>query len=77
MEFQSRARLAADGLALPAWEAEVVEHGKDWLRASELLAAYGYGKPPQTIDLKAQVTTENPLAGMTKAEVLEVVRSGK
>ncbi|MCA2981456.1 MAG: hypothetical protein INH41_05560 [Myxococcaceae bacterium] len=32
-------------LVIEAWETEVRERGPHWLRASELLTAYAYGKP--------------------------------
>lgn len=28
----------------------IKKRGKEWIRASELLAAYGYGKPPQPVE---------------------------
>lgn len=34
-----------------AWRNEVLERGEHWPKAAELLAAYGYGKPAQTVDL--------------------------
>lgn len=44
-EFRERARTAVDEHVLDAWISEVETGGKDWVRCSELLAAYGYGKP--------------------------------
>lgn len=50
-EFRDRARKATDEWVLKSWIAEVQEMGKDWVKASELLAAYGYGRPSQGIEL--------------------------
>lgn len=44
--FRDRARNAVDQHVLDAWVAEVEAQGDDWVRCSELLAAYGYGRPP-------------------------------
>lgn len=43
--FRDRARKAVDEHVLERWIREVIEDGPEWVRASELLAAYGYGKP--------------------------------
>lgn len=49
--FRDRARNAVDQHVLDAWVAEVTpdaggQRGANWVKCSELLAAYGYGKPP-------------------------------
>lgn len=49
-EFRERCRRITDHLSIQAWEKEVAEHGPSWLKCSELLAAYGYGKPPQAAE---------------------------
>ncbi len=71
-EFRVKARALVDELVLKAWEAEVRSMGDNWLKASELLAAYGYGKPSQTIDLVAEVTTSDktPLTGAQRLAYL-------
>lgn len=48
-EFRDRARKATDESVIKAWILEVETRGDNWLKASELLAAYGYGKPTQAI----------------------------
>lgn len=64
-EFKARARQAVDEHVLQAWidELEVTERpikvgnreivvskrGDNWVKCSELLAAYGYGKPAQPV----------------------------
>lgn len=50
-EFRARARTAVDEHVLTAWIAEVVEQGPEWVRCSEMLAAYGYGKPSQGVEV--------------------------
>jgi len=44
-EFRARARSAVDEHVLSAWIQEVAARGDEWMRASENLAAYGYGRP--------------------------------
>jgi hypothetical protein len=48
-EFRTRARKAVDAHVLDAWIAEVESQGESWVKCSELLAAYGYGKPAQPV----------------------------
>ncbi len=59
-EFRRKAREAVDEHVLQAWidevtgtvtDAGVLVRGKEWIRASENLAAYGYGKPAQSVDV--------------------------
>lgn len=49
--FRATCRIIVDALVIKAWHAEVESHGPDWLRCSELLTAYGYGKPPQSVEV--------------------------
>lgn len=49
-EFRDKARKAVDASVLDAWIGEVESRGKEWVRCSELLAAYGYGKPSQPVE---------------------------
>jgi hypothetical protein len=48
-EFRAKARKAVDEHVLKAWIAEVESLGENWVKCSELLAAYGYGKPAQPL----------------------------
>lgn len=50
-EFRAKARRIVDAKVLNLWEAEIDNDGPDKMKASELLAAYGYGKPAQAIEL--------------------------
>lgn len=75
-EFRDRARKAVDEKVLDAWidelevrertvitpagPFEIEQRGKEWLRASELLAAYAYGKPAQTIEKNVTITKRSP-----------------
>lgn len=63
-EFKLRARRVVDEHVLEMWEKEVSKKGKDWVKCSELLVAYGYGRPTQSleaaVDVYAVVKPENP-----------------
>jgi hypothetical protein len=48
-EFRKRAREAVDAHVLHAWITEVETLGEHWVKCSELLAAYGYGRPAQEV----------------------------
>ena len=50
-EFRDRARKATDEFVIAAWISEVESMGDNWVKASELLAAYGYGRPAQSMEL--------------------------
>ena len=68
--FRLKARAAVDEHVLGAWIDEVqakeriemtdngpvsvMQRGREWMRASELLAAYGYGKPAQIVALAGE-----------------------
>lgn len=47
--FREKARRAVDEHVISAWISEVEKRGKEWVKASELLAGYGYGKPSQPL----------------------------
>ncbi len=49
--FRARARKAVDEFVAQKWIDEVERDGPDWLKASELLAAYAYGKPSQSLEV--------------------------
>ena len=48
--FRVRARRVVDEKILDRWEREIDEDGPDWVKCSELLAGYGYGKPTQPVE---------------------------
>ena len=75
-EFRQRARRAVDQHVLAAWEREVAEQGPEWVRCSELLAAYGYGKPSSAPeDLEAAKAGAAPaLAVLSRDELLAIAR---
>lgn len=53
-EFRSRCRQATIDKCLPMWLSEVETNGKDAIRASQLLAEYGFGKPHQQVALTGE-----------------------
>jgi hypothetical protein len=74
--FRERAKKAVDEHVLQAWIDEVVNRGDAWPKCSELLAAYGYGKPPAAPeDGDALRESGNRLpAGLTAEQVLAIAR---
>lgn len=47
--FRLKARAKVDELVIDAWVQEIEGRGEDWIKASELLTAYAYGRPTQAI----------------------------
>lgn len=74
-EFHSRARGIVDELVLSCWENEIRTKGEDWMKASELLAAYGYGKPSQSLEVTAEVQTHDARKEMTLEELQALSRA--
>lgn len=74
--FRDRARKAVDEHVLEAWVAEVESQGEHWVRCSELLAAYGYGKPSSAPeDLQAvKDSGRGGLTLLTREEILAIAR---
>jgi hypothetical protein len=56
--FRERARHAVDEHVLDAWVGELTTRGDQWMRAAEMLAAYGYGKPSESLKLDGQQQVE-------------------
>lgn len=50
-EFKARCSAIVDEVVLAKWEAEVRSGGEHWVKCSELLAAYGKGKPAQQVEV--------------------------
>jgi hypothetical protein len=73
VQFRDRARAVVDSLVLEAWEAEVRDRGPHWLRASELLAAYGYGKPSPASDLYADAGPYRPLEHVSSEMIVKAL----
>lgn len=48
-EFKAKCKAYTDETVLPRWIREVEEDGPNWVKAAELIAAYGHGKPSQQI----------------------------
>lgn len=76
-EFRARARSAVDSHVLDAWVREVVEQGPEWVRCSELLAAYGYCKPPQAKEDNDAMRAANPFASLTVEQLVKLASSGE
>lgn len=74
-EFQLRCRKIVDEYVVEAWENEVRSEGDYWFRASELLAAYGYGKPAQTTYVEAKVATNTRAKDLTDDELAQYITS--
>lgn len=77
--FRERARKAVDDLVLKAWIEEVEKRGKEWAKCSELLAAYGYGKPsssPEDLEA-ARAQGVSVFTSLTRDEVLAIARGEK
>lgn len=67
-EFKLKARAAVDAHVLEKWIEEVKTHGDEWMKASELLAAYGYGKPTQGIEVSNK-TADEEAAGLSDGKL--------
>lgn len=81
-EFRKRALKLVDEKVLAAWEDEIelrprevitqagpfemVSRGKEWMRASELIAAYALGKPAQAVEVSG------PEGGPVRVDVREL-----
>jgi len=80
-EFRLRARKAVDELVLAKWQKEVETDGPEWVRCSELLAAYGYGKPAQSLELTADITAHQddtpPLTNEQRRQLLAAQLKGE
>lgn len=60
-EFKRRCSDFTDTHVLAAWEQEVIGRGEHWLKASELLAAYGKGRPTQAVEVKVSELSDEQL----------------
>jgi hypothetical protein len=74
-EFRAKCIKEVDESVFPAWVEEVRKRGPDWMRAAELLAAYGYGRPAQSVHVDGDVTirraedlTDDELVGIIAGE---------
>ena len=72
-EFRLKARCAVDAHVIDAWISEVTTRGEHWIEASKLLAAYGYGKPTEHIELNG---SSRPLETATDEQLLAAVVKG-
>lgn len=54
-DLKARCIRLVDDLVIDSWVKEVQALGPEWVRCSELLAAYGYGKPAQMVEHSGNV----------------------
>lgn len=74
-ELRIRARDVVDRHVINAWEKEIEERGPSWVKCSELVTAYGYGKPPSAPeDHEAQREAFRPLAEATTQQLLDAAK---
>lgn len=74
--LKSRCQAATDTHVVDAWIEEVETHGPDWVKCSELLAAYGYGKPSSAPeDLEAVKDGARPLREAADEMVAELAKA--
>lgn len=69
--FRYRCREIVDEHVIDAWREEVVNRGEYWIKASALLAAYGYGMPKQEMKLD---DNRPPTRELTVDELRELAR---
>lgn len=63
--FKASARQVVDAHVINAWSNEIVTKGPQWIKASELVTAYAYGKPKQSVELEVKPSS------MTDEELLK------
>lgn len=73
LEFKAECRVIVDELVVERWRSEVESMGEHWVRCSELLAAYGYGKPPQSLTVAGTVNHEHRNLKALNDEQLDVL----
>jgi hypothetical protein len=66
-EFKDKARKIADERVIQFWEREIANEGPNAMKASELLAAYAYGKPTQAVDVSGEMTNTLAVDGSVTA----------
>lgn len=63
--------------ALERWKEEIKSKGPDWLRASELVAAYAVGKPTQRVEVDdISAMTDEQLEARYRALIAEGAPAG-
>ena len=75
--FKLGCRRVVDELVLERWRDEVEKLGDNWVKCSELLAAYGYGKPHQSSSVEVDVNAERPLAEVPQERLQAFFRAKK
>lgn len=75
--FRERAKKAVDEHVLEAWISEVANRGDGWVKCSELLASYGYGKAPAAPEDNEALRAARPLADVSADVILAALRQRK
>lgn len=73
-EFKKRCRAAVDAEVIERWISEVRSGGEYWVKCSELLAAYGYGKPAQAVEVTGRDGGPIEHASLTAEARLELIQ---
>lgn len=78
-ELRARCLKAVNDKVIAAWENEVDSLGNNWIKASELLAAYGLGKPSQAVELtgKDGGPIETKAAELSDEQLMAIAAGGK
>lgn len=78
ISFRLSCREAVDKDCFPLWVKEVQTNGKNAMKASELLAAYGYGKPTEYVVVDATVAAVDPKeVEIAKQIIREQIANGR
>lgn len=66
--LESRCIKAVNRHVVDEWIREVKERGPNWVKCSELLVHYAYGKPKQSIEHSGGLTLEQLVASSFRGE---------
>ncbi len=80
--FKRICRNAVDQYVIKAWVNEVMTLSENWVKCSEYLANYGYGKPSQSVEVTGDVNIVlselvDRVRGMTDDQILALANSDK
>lgn len=69
-----RCRAIVDAKVIDAWEQELTERGPAWVKCSELLVAYGYGRPKLDPESPDVVEGGSALRQLSREELQALAR---
>ncbi len=76
MVFRQQARKIVDDLVIKRWALEIETDGPSWVKCTELLVAYAYGKPKEHIELSQDPDAPvNHRTALTLEELQAIARS--